>query len=90
MDKAEITDCMADQDVIEARKVTKNVDGTRRSTAYVILTFNAAKLPHWVHIEYESVSVRPYIPNPLHCFNCHLYGHHGNVCRSDAQERVIL
>ena len=33
MDEAEITDCMADQDVIEARKITKNVDGTRRSTA---------------------------------------------------------
>ena len=31
MDEAEITDCMADQDVIQARKITKNVDGTRRA-----------------------------------------------------------
>ena len=45
MDEAEITDCMADQYVIEARKITKNVDGTRRSTSSVILTFCAAKLP---------------------------------------------
>ena len=49
MDEAEITDCMADQYVIEARKITKNVDGTRRSTASVILTFSAAKLPDRVH-----------------------------------------
>ena len=82
MDEAEITDCMADQDVIEARKITKNVDGTRRSTASVILTFSAAKLPDRVHVGYESVSVRPYIPNPLRCFNCQLYGHHGNACRA--------
>ena len=42
MESTEIADCMADQDVIEARKITKFVDGTRRSTASVILTFSAA------------------------------------------------
>ena len=31
---------------------------------------------------YERVPVRPYIPNPLRCFKCQLYGHHGNACRS--------
>ena len=72
MEAAEIADCMADQDVIEARKITKFVDGMRRSTASVILTFSAAKLPERVHVGYESVTVRPYIPNPLRCFKCQL------------------
>ena len=79
MDETEITYCMADQDVIEACKITMNVDGTKRSTASVILTLSAAKMPGRVHIGYESVSARPYIPNPFGCFNCQLYGHHGNV-----------
>ena len=50
--ETEITDCMADQAVIEARKTIKNVDSTRRSTASVILTFSAAKLPDRVHVGY--------------------------------------
>lgn len=82
MDAADIVDNMADQNVIEARKITKMVDGNRRSTAAVILTFSGAKLPERVHVGYESVPVRPYIPNPLRCFKCQLYGHHGNSCRS--------
>ena len=39
MDETEITDYLADQDVIEARKITKNSDDTRRSTASVIFNF---------------------------------------------------
>ena len=38
--------------------------------ALVILTFSSAKLPVRVHVGYESVPVRPYIPNPLCCFQC--------------------
>ncbi|MPC27928.1 hypothetical protein E2C01_021117 [Portunus trituberculatus] len=82
MESTEIVDCMADQDVIEARKITKMLDGTRRSTASIIFTFSAAKLPERVHIGYESVPVRPYIPYPLRCFKCQLYGHYVNTCRS--------
>ncbi|MPC75730.1 hypothetical protein E2C01_070124 [Portunus trituberculatus] len=82
MDLTEIVDCMADHDVIEARKITKMVDGTRRSTSSVIFTFSDAKLPERVHVQYESVPVRPCIPKTLRCFNCQLYGHHGNACRS--------
>ena len=50
MDQAEITDCMADQDVIEACKMTNNGDSTIKSTTTVILTFSAAKLPDRVHV----------------------------------------
>ena len=95
MDEAEITDCMADRDIIEARKITKNVEGTRRSTASVILIFSAAKLPDRVHVGYESVSVRPYIPNPLRCFNFMiimemLVGLHTPTAVDAPQMRVIL
>ena len=82
MESADILDNMADQSVIEVRKITKLVNGIRKSTASVTLTFSAVKVPDRVHIGYETATVRPYIPNPLRCFKCQLYGHHGNSCRS--------
>ena len=82
METADIVDNMADQNVIEARKITKMVDGVRRNTAAVIFTFATSKLPERVMVGYESAPLRPFIPNPLRCFKCQLYGHHGNACRS--------
>ena len=82
MTEDEIVDNMYDQAVIGARKITKFVDGARRNTASVTLTFAVAKLPDRVDVGYERVPVRPYIPNPLRCFKCQLYGHHENACRS--------
>ncbi|KAK8389110.1 hypothetical protein O3P69_020827 [Scylla paramamosain] len=78
---AEIVECTTDQDVIEARKIIRMVDGSR-STASVTFTFTVAKLPGGVHVGYESVPVRPYIPNPLRCFKSKIYGHYGNACGS--------
>ena len=82
METAEIVDEMAYQNVIGAKKITKFIDGNRRNTASVILTFSSTKLPDKVEVGYEKIYVRPYIPNPLRCFKCQLYGHHGNACRS--------
>ncbi|MPC37701.1 hypothetical protein E2C01_031190 [Portunus trituberculatus] len=59
IDSTEIVDCMADQDVIEALKITKMVDGNRMIVASVIFTFSVAKLPEWLHVGYEPVPVRP-------------------------------
>ena len=59
MDETRITDCMADQDIIEVRKITKNVDGTKRSTASVILSFIAVRLLERVYVGYKLVAVRP-------------------------------
>ena len=44
MTEDEIVDNMYDQGVIGARKITKFVDGARRNTASVTLTFAVAKL----------------------------------------------
>ena len=67
MDKTEdeIVDNMHDQGVTGPRKITKFVDGARRNTASITLTFAVAKLPGRVDVGYERVPVRHYIPNPL-------------------------
>ena len=78
METDDIVSNMVDQNVLEARKITKMVDGLRRCTAAAIFTFSCAKLPERVRVGYEVAHVRLYIPNPLRCFKCQLYGHHGN------------
>ena len=45
METADIVDNMAYQGIIGARKITKFIDGIRRSTATVIFTFGTTKLP---------------------------------------------
>lgn len=79
---AQILEGMAEQNVVEVRHITKMVDGVRRNTASCILTFASSKLPDSVFVVYDRVYVRPYIPNPLRCFKCQLFGHHTNACRS--------
>jgi len=53
--------------------------GTKATDTY-ILTFNATELPPAVKIGYLNVRVSLYIPNPLRCFKCQMYGHGSNHC----------
>jgi len=82
MDAESIVECMGPQGIIEARHITRFVNGTRVKTATVVLTFAGTALPEKVKVGYEPTYVRAYIPNPLRCFKCQLFGHHGNACRS--------
>ncbi len=49
-----------------------------------ILTFDLAELPKRIQLtRWMLVSVDAYIPSPLRCFNCQLFGHHKDRCRRD-------
>ena len=78
----EMLDGLARYHVVEINHFTKLVNGVRNKTGACIATFGVPTLPEEVKYGYEPVSVRPYIPNPLRCFKCQLFGHHGNSCRS--------
>ncbi|GFW58785.1 uncharacterized protein TNCV_379681 [Trichonephila clavipes] len=56
-------------------------DGQVLNTKHLILTFSTPDLPQTVKMAYIRCPVRPYIPNPLRCFQCQRYGHSKNVCR---------
>ena len=45
------------------------------------LTLNSPTLPNRIKAAYLSCPVRPYIPNPLRCFQCQRYGHAKTSCR---------
>ncbi|GFS77404.1 uncharacterized protein TNCV_4566351 [Trichonephila clavipes] len=77
----EIKENMKAQKVCDVRCITIRRDGQVLNTKHLILTFSTPDLPQTVKMAYIRCPVRPYIPNPLRCFQCQRYGHSKNVCR---------
>ena len=50
-------------------------------TKHIILTFASTKLPRSLRAGYLECPIRPYIPNPLRCYNCQRFGHSKTSCR---------
>ena len=62
----DIIDGLADQNVIQARRITITRDGIKCETNRIILTFQTAIIPKTLKVGYLEVPVDLYIPNPLH------------------------
>ncbi|GFR16566.1 uncharacterized protein TNCT_576121 [Trichonephila clavata] len=77
----EILENMKAQKVCGVRRITIRRDGQVLNTKPFILTFSTPDLPQTVKMAYIRCAIRPYIPNPLHCFQCQRYGHSKNACR---------
>ncbi|GFY31998.1 uncharacterized protein TNCV_2621351 [Trichonephila clavipes] len=77
----EIKENMKAQKVCDVRRITIRRDGQVLNTKHLILTFNTPDLPQTVKMAYIRCPVRPYIPNPLRCFQCQRFGHSKTVCR---------
>ena len=61
------------------RLMKKTKDGLIPSNS-LILTFRASVLPKSVKFGYLSFKVKPYLRNPMRCFNCQRYGHTNTRC----------
>ncbi|GFX25599.1 uncharacterized protein TNCV_3124351 [Trichonephila clavipes] len=72
---------LTDQGVIQVRRITIKRDSNIIPTKHIILTFNKPKLPTTVKAGYLNCKIRPYIPNPLSCFQCQRFGHSQTSCR---------
>ncbi|GBO20251.1 hypothetical protein AVEN_87401-1 [Araneus ventricosus] len=77
----EILEGLSSQGVIGVRRINIKRDGKLIPTKHVILTFNSTKLPATIKAGFLSCPVKPYIPNPIRCFNCQRFGHSKAVCR---------
>jgi hypothetical protein len=77
----EILENLKSQQVCAVRKITTRRDGNVQPTNHIILTFNSPELPTFIMAGYLRCPVRPYIPNPLRCFQCQRFGHSKISCR---------
>ena len=81
MTSDDIKEGMVEQRVTDVRRITVRRDGdTKLMNTYVLITFNSPTLPTVVKIGFMQVKVDVYIPNPLRCYSCQVFGHHENKC----------
>ncbi|GFV47034.1 uncharacterized protein TNCV_2699281 [Trichonephila clavipes] len=77
---AEILHGFSDLGVIQIRRITIKKEASAVPTKHFILTFNSPKLPTTIKVGYLNCKIRPYIPNPLRCFQCQRFGHSQTSC----------
>lgn len=77
----EIIDELKAQYITEIRRIKKVKDNIAKDTGLFILTFKLSKIPQYINVGYERISVRHYIPPPLRCRNCFHFEHHESECK---------
>ena len=80
----EILDALRSQGVTSVKHINSNKNGVLEPTNTVILTFNKPTAPSFVKAAYQKISVEPFIPNPLRCYNCQKFGHGKSTCNRHA------
>lgn len=77
----EIRKHLAKDGVTYVRRIKKrNSTGNLINTPILILTFNTTKLPEEIKVGFLRVKVRMYIPSPLRCTHCQMFGHSKKRC----------
>ena len=71
----DIEEGLSEYGVVSARRIRSRRAGASIPTHNILLTFNQIDLPREVVVGYVRVKVRPYIPNPMRCFQCLRFGH---------------
>ena len=72
----DILENLKEQCVIGVRNVSVRRNGVIKPTNTYVLTFNTPVLPKKIKVAFLSVNVEVYIPNPLRCYQGHVFGHH--------------
>ena len=79
--ETELLENLKDQKVIETKRIYIFRNNEKIPTKHIILTFASTLLPRSIRAGYLECPIRPYIPNPLCCFNCQRFGHSKTSCR---------
>jgi hypothetical protein len=80
----EILENLLDQGVSNVKRIRVKRNGTLVATHSYILEFKTITLPEAVFMAYIKAEVEEYIPNPLRCYKCQLFGHHKDRCSKPA------
>ncbi|KAG7189882.1 hypothetical protein KM043_018857, partial [Ampulex compressa] len=76
----EILQGLKPQGIINVKRILSKREGTLVPTASHILTFNKDTLPKNVKAGFHHLTVKPYFPPPMRCYNCQRYGHTATRC----------
>ena len=71
--------------VSDVKRLVIKKDGNEIRTNTFFLTFSSSIRPASLRIGFEIITVSPYFPNPLRCYNCQRLGHGSRFCRSKAR-----
>ena len=80
----EILQNLKSEGVTDVRNIQVRRNGVVRRTYTYVLTFNTPILPKKIKAAYLSVNVEVYIPNPLRCYKCQVFGYHEDHCLKKA------
>ena len=69
----DIAEELSDVGVIAARRLGKSDS--------IVLSFASETPPQRVFIGFRSILVRTYVPEPLRCYRCHMFGHASGRCK---------
>ena len=72
----EILEGTGSQGVTAIKRFKVKRNGEFKNTNTFVYTFNTSVLPKTIKVAYFRVNVEVYIPNPLRCHQCQIYGHH--------------
>ena len=78
----DIEEGLSEFGVLSARRIHSRRAGVSIPTHNIMLTFDQIDLPREVTVGYIRVKVRPYIPNPMRCFQCLRFGHTRADCNN--------
>ena len=81
LDTEEIQQELEDQNVMKVVRMRKKVGDQMVPLATLILTFKTYRLPNIIKAGWLKFKVKPYIPSPLRCFHCQMFGHSVQKCK---------
>ncbi|XP_055633813.1 uncharacterized protein LOC129774140 [Toxorhynchites rutilus septentrionalis] len=76
----EIEEDLEKQGVCKIEVMMSKRDGNLNPTNSFILTFKSTGIPETVKVGYHVLRVRLFIPRPMRCYQCQLFGHSSKFC----------
>lgn len=75
-------------EILEIRRMTRTVNGTRVNTGGIVITFDGTTAPTEIDIGFYKRTTRPFIPSPMQCFRCFKFGHTKTRCQAAPACRI--